>query len=887
MRGYRIGAVLAGIAIVPLIGAGWFATADVIEARNERAQIALAAESVEELIALSELRAELFDELMWRATTAFLTTIDVPIGLAASVTGIDIERELDDATQHVDELVERLGLGDSLVDLDEARAAGSDAIDIFGTLHGQLAAQVETRTQRLLDDALDDAEHLQGGAVDRSLTLLEGAATARGLVSQEFLAYFFVDLDDHLLLDDRNRAESIASLLTYGAQRRGEVALLAGTAELGSRVATQLDRLAASPEANEFDARIQRVVARSLGEDDASGGSLQGLLIDGAAMFETTRATSEAYFDVVVAAGDDARTAAREASSTAVANYRRAVTVLGVLVLVSLGVAFLATRAIAAPIRRLSDAARDIRDGRRLDTTLTDDGPTEVRAAAQALREAAQQLDLAEQQALALADGDLKHPSLGATAPGALGSSLQDAVRTLRGSLEEREHLRRRMAHEASHDGLTQLANRNASIQMLERGLARTRRSRARLAVLFIDLDDFKGVNDQRGHPAGDHVLRIVAERLVSTVRPGDHVGRLGGDEFLVIAEPVDGHEDARSLAETIHAAVCDSITVEGVAVAVGATIGVAVSGHEPTTASEILHDADLALYRAKRLGRGRIEVCDDELRSMMAELADLESATRTAIDDDEFELHFQPILDADTHDLVSFEALLRWDRPGNGPIPPGVFIPVAERSDLITDVDRWVVERLARQLRAWCDERRFDGVPVSINISGRHLASPYFVDSIVTPLADHGVPFDRVILEITEGALLDDLWGAAEKLEQLRSRGIRVAIDDFGTGFTSLAHLRNLPLDILKIDRSFIADEDATSLIQLIIDAGHLLGASVTAEGIETDDAAARLTGMGADDLQGFLFARPQSVDELREWDESGRRVEPGGPAPAMHATA
>jgi EAL domain-containing protein (putative c-di-GMP-specific phosphodiesterase class I) len=241
-----------------------------------------------------------------------------------------------------------------------------------------------------------------------------------------------------------------------------------------------------------------------------------------------------------------------------------------------------------------------------------------------------------------------------------------------------------------------------------------------------------------------------------------------------------------------------------------------------------------------------------------MANQADLEYAIREAIAEDQLELFYQPITRATDSSVIGLEALLRWNRPGLGLVPPDDFIPFAERSDLIIAIDRWVIRQVARQLALWAAMFDTAPVPVSINVSGRHLGFDEFTSNVLLPLEEFRIDPAWVVIEVTESSVLDDLGDAAAKLQILRSHGIRVAIDDFGTGYTSLAHLRTLPIDILKIDRSFTGDPDAESLVKLIIDTGHLLGARITAEGIETDAQARQLAALGADELQGYLFGRP-----------------------------
>lgn len=537
---------------------------------------------------------------------------------------------------------------------------------------------------------------------------------------------------------------------------------------------------------------------------------------------------------------------------------------IGLLVLTSILFAFGLASSIGRPLRRLEEGTRRLRDGAGW-SPLKPSGPTEIREAMLAINEAAAHIELAERQAQVLAEGRLDDEVLNERAPGALGQSLQEAVQTLASSLNDREEFRRRLSHEATHDGLTQLANRKASLAQLEKSLSRTTRAGTMLAVMFIDLDGFKEINDNYGHPVGDAVLWTLGKRLHKALRSGDHVGRLGGDEFLVIAEPVAGAPEARMLANRVAQAISEPMEIDAVTVSVTVSIGVAIAdGVNGLTATELLHDADLAVYRAKELGRSRIELCDEALHAELTRRSLIEDALRHALPRDELTMYFQPILDAETAELSSLEALIRWDRPGIGMTPPDVFIPIAERTELISQIDNWVIRHVLRQLQAWSSTPGLRNVPISINISGRHLAADSFVSDILDPILHAGIDPSRLILEITESALLDDLDSAAEKLQMLRDHSIKIAIDDFGTGYTSLGHLRSLPIDILKIDRTFINDESASSLVKLIIDTGHLIGASITSEGIETPEQAAHFTELGSDALQGYLFARPMPADAV-----------------------
>ncbi len=537
--------------------------------------------------------------------------------------------------------------------------------------------------------------------------------------------------------------------------------------------------------------------------------------------------------------------------------------------------AFLAWVVLGRPLAELSRAARALGAG------APTGGPVasatarlrtrDQRDMAAALTQIEQRLSLAERQACALAAGSPEDPALDERLPGRLGAALGDAARTLAETVTEGELLRAQMSHEATHDGLTQLPNRTACLGLLQRGLARAGRSGSELAVLFIDLDRFKGVNDHHGHAAGDRVLRTAAARLLEAVRAGDHVGRLGGDEFVIVAEPIDGEPEAVGLAERLLEVLERPIEVGHTSVTVGASIGVALSGSGTLAAGQLLGDADLAMYEAKALPDRGVVVCDAALRDRMTERFDQERELRDAVAGGQLELHYQPIVRARSGGLCSFEALVRWDRPGHGHVGPDRFLPFAQRSDLVVHLDRWVLDTAVSQLATWDRQGRHHDVPVAINVSSRYLSTTGFPGEVISTLARHGVDASRLVIEITEHAVLDDLEAVAVALAELRSHGVRTAIDDFGTGYTSLAHLRALPVDVLKIDRSFVSDPAAHTLVRLIVETGHLLGAAVVAEGIETGVDAARLTELGCDELQGFLFgrARPASC-----WDDTASSV-------------
>ena len=524
---------------------------------------------------------------------------------------------------------------------------------------------------------------------------------------------------------------------------------------------------------------------------------------------------------------------------------------------------------VGRPIARLANAAQRLSQG-QLDTTLDEVGPREVRMGARALNEATASLRIVESQAMVLAGARFNDGIMSVKAPGALGKSLQTAVDRLAASLSERDNFQRKLEHDAAHDHLTELPNRAAILRQIEAALSRADRASQTVGLLFLDVDEFKEINDTYGHHIGDLVLQTIAQRLRSAIRTGDLAGRLGGDEFVVVAEPVKDFEAALSLSHRILEEVSKPVTFEGTTFLPSVSIGVGISTPSSNlTADELLRDADSAVYRAKHHGKGRVEVCDENLRTALKERGVLEGAIRRAIDDDELRLVFHPTVDAERHEIVGVEALVRWDRPGVGVVGPDGFIPAAERTDLILDIDRWVLCAAMSQLSEWSTHRTLRSISVAVNISGRHLGSGTLLQDVEAAIEQRNIDPTKLIIEVTETALLEDLERAARELEVLAEIGVRIALDDFGTGFMSLAHLRQLPVDILKIDRSFVAQIESHSghsLVKLIIDTGHVLGVTITGEGVETEPQALILAGMGVDHLQGFYFCKPMAPSEVAE---------------------
>jgi diguanylate cyclase (GGDEF)-like protein/PAS domain S-box-containing protein len=447
-----------------------------------------------------------------------------------------------------------------------------------------------------------------------------------------------------------------------------------------------------------------------------------------------------------------------------------------------------------------------------------------------------------------------------------------------------------RLEHRVGRDPLTSLPNREVFTDELSRALDRRDRSSSDVGVLFIDIDSFRHLNDSIGHEGGDRLLTEVAGRLRDAVRVGDVVGRMGGDEFAIMLELLENDFEAVAVARRVLAAFGRPFEVGSGPLAVSASVGLAIAKDPEKTADRLIHEADIAMYRAKAIGRNHFAIFDTELRVEVDRRLSIERDLRHALARNEFEIHYQPVVSLADASVASCEALVRWTHSEWGPISPDEFIPLAEENGLIAPIGAWVLGTALRQLADW--RSRGSEIGVSVNISARQLGDESVSLMVAALLAETGVPADALCLEVTETAVLSDPVRAAARLADLRELGVRIAFDDFGTGYSSLRHLSQLPVDVIKLDRTFVSalsNQDGRrdrAVLIAVTTAARELGISVVAEGVEDTEQLAELRRAGCGYAQGYLFSEPRPAGHappdgasrvvLRGVDESRRAKRP-----------
>lgn len=877
-RGLGVSARLLGAIIVPVVVLGISLSTTVSESRRDAQRAALVSERTMVLRQLVELRSAVFRERL--ALEIFVPSRRPPPALLETTTfGSQITEDPGQLTERTDAALIALAPADrpfDLAALERARAtpvedslSGGAIQGAFDEVDEMLARKMTADLTMVRESAIDlaDVRLIRAGTrLERSIRLPEEAA-------------FLV--------------AALAEMWAVGPPERpavqSEVAMALATLESSARRLSDAESEATSEVTQAVERRLERPERLQGVIDSTTSGSLTdpdrppsepvdvGLgLLDGVDWLLGVD-------EIPIQAADAAAVASGQVSSDARTAERQAALLAAVAILGSIVAAVLFGRSIVRPVRRLTDHAERIGSG-NLDVDPHQQGPPEIVRATKAMNDVVENLVLLERKSQALARADFADKSLQEPLPGRLGAALRLSMAVLSESIEERESLQSRLEFAASHDSLTGIGNRASLTDVLEQMRDDAAGSSALVAVTFIDLDDFKGINDRHGHSLGDEVLKVIAARMVAVAPSDALVARLGGDEFVIAAPDVANIYEPVEVARQVITVVSEPVEIDGRTVAVSASAGVAVAGGgdggRPVDPSALLHMADLAVYTAKLDPNDNVAVYDDELDRRLIHQRSIESSMRSALQDGSGELRlvYQPIVSADGGGLHRAEALLRWNKPGIGDVLPDLFIPIAETSDLILQVDQWVIEAALRQLSEWSRDPQHRNLAVGVNVSGRSLLDRSFVGRVAAALSHSGVRPELFSVEVTETALVSDLEMAASQLAALRDLGVRVAIDDFGTGYTSVAHLRALPVDVLKIDRGFIQDlpeQGNRVLIEMITQLAHNLDLAVVAEGVERVEQVEALREIGCDRLQGYFFSPPLSPDGLTDW--VGRHV--GGP--------
>jgi diguanylate cyclase (GGDEF)-like protein len=858
-RGGRPGvaARILVLALVPVVGVGVALTLLVQSGRDRLASSSSVSAQIDQLRDMAELHRAMTTERLMTVGAINLDHLGIDSEFLATEFGVVPDEVITRAQATIAGCLDALAadgvfdaeqLADRLGDLRAAAAApGADARAIAG------------RFDTLIDEvgALIDHERLAGAVNEATVTRPLGASMSTlhaAIDAYRFGALQLSSVADVWFSTEATRQAAVVAVAKNTAQFDRAMRLVLAS---GDPAIAEWSRVLESPEVGAFD----RAVANALRGAAPESATLDSI-VDA---FSGVALRQDALGDLVDVTADAAEAEAGAAHDDAVATTQR-LTVIGIVVAaVTTALAIWAARSISRPLRHLIERTEQIRDGDLSPDERPLTGPYDLRLAAATVEQLVDNLRLLGAKSVALSRYDLDDPVLEEELPGALGDSLQQSTRVLRESIAAREELQQRLWHAAHHDSLTGIANRSAAIDALRTELARPGAASS-VVVLFIDLDGFKRVNDAHGHAVGDELLQTAANRMRAVVRPNDTVGRIGGDEFMVVLTSVARGEGALSTAERLLEAVRQPVEIGDARVCVGASIGVAFAapGERP---SDLLARADLAVYQAKQNGTS-IHVYDEALHREIQQRTTIERDLADALQrDGELELHFQPIVDAYTGEMRRAEALLRWNRPGHGLVGPDVFIPAAEASTLIVDVDRWVLRAALAQAAAWSSVAGREGLGISINISGRHLLADTFVPTVAEALRTSGVDPRRVTVELTESVLLDDLDRAAAHLAAVRDLGVSVHVDDFGTGYTSIAHLHALPIDGIKIDRRFVGALPGArelTLVRTLVELGLQLGLSVIAEGVETDEQQTIVQSLGCEAVQGYLVGRPCPAGEF-----------------------
>jgi diguanylate cyclase (GGDEF)-like protein len=848
-RGIGVRYVMLVVVAVPLVSFLVLAIGAVRSADREVSAAQRAKAAGEQLTASTDLEAAVAVEHYWAGATVVVRQFGLEPADLRGVLGVDVMEEWTKSQAVVDQLRPSADVGDLV-----SRARATLDVDGGGAYvqAEQLAGAAVDRVKMDLADA--------ALAVDQPAQMVSAAAALSGSIDLRSEVFDMVaNLFGARFPEKAHTAHPTEELIASRARYREVAATLARQSVDSAALADALGVIEQDPVTQAFLADTDQAIAE-VGLPPAVRDPTAELMLQATTFSNSLTVLDRFAGAVEITSADLAATGERMTSS---AEDTRLVVVLALAGVgcVTIAIAVVIGRWMVRSLDGISASATAMNDG-DLDQPAPVRGPTEVRVAAVALNGASANIRSAERQVLAMASGDLSDSPDVDDLPGRLGYSLNAAFDRLTESMKDTEQLRRDLHQEANHDGLTGLPNRSA----IMRGLAAAVEAAGpeeQVAVLFVDIDDFKSINDHHGHAVGDEVLKGIADRVRVAARSGDIVGRLGGDELVVIAHPVNGLPDALGLARRIRKAVSRPLPIAA-DITPSLSIGVATGSGPGTSPERLLHDADLAVYEAKAAGGNVIEICTNGLREASDHRQSIERTLARAIVDGGLDVAVQAVVGADDGVLMGVEALVRWPQEDGTVRAPIEFVAVAERSNLVVELDRWVIGETVRVLAGWKDDPRTASLTASVNLSARHASVMSFSDDILGTLERHGVEPGRLVVELTESALIANLDHVVEELRRLREHGVSVAVDDFGTGYTSLALLHQLPIDTLKLDRVLTANlgvERVRAVVQLVVDTAHLIGLSVTAEGVETAEQVDELRALGVDALQGFLLHRPSTV--------------------------
>jgi diguanylate cyclase (GGDEF)-like protein len=855
---------LAALICIPTAGLVGVSTATAVARRENAGQAAEVRRSADHLQILTRARFVLQREYVASAVLAAGREWGVDSATIGEILGFDPGERIDTAREEVDRLVAdldpRSDVGQALSGVGDLRRLVDASAIGFQDVIGQYGA-VETFLSGAVDDVIAELRAARAAmadmtGIDESVRELDATVAVHETTVTELSL-----LSDVLVSGVEGGDDTILRLA-------GELALHDQATQNLDAVATGAVRsmwhqIRADESAVRFDEAMDGLwrTAHEGGFGPVADNGTAHLAL--APTFADGLRTTELTLDLISVGANDLARKAEQAETLAQSTFARDLLTVALLVLVTAIAGLFTARSITRPLRRLAKQASAVSDGSLAVPQLHESGPTEVAVVTRAFNDVVANLRAVESQASALAAGKLDDPALDLRLKGSLAIAVQGSVTRLSRSLSERDELQRRLAHEATHDALTGLANRALFNDRIEHALARHARDGEDVAIVYCDLDGFKTINDSLGHDAGDKLLCIAAERLTSAVRQGDTIARLGGDEFAVLLEGPPGLvAEAVAVSDRILRALSDPVEVNGVPMVVTASVGVAAASQGAGSADELLRDADAAMYQAKRTGRDRLVVFEAGMMAEALARIEVERDMVGVVDRGELVVHYQPVVHLESGELRGFEALVRWQHPTRGLLLPASFIPVAEETGRIVEIGDWVLRTACETARTWQRPDGRDPISVAVNLSARQLDDGTFLDRVATILEETGVDPKLLVLELTESIIVARPEEVAVQLRALKELGVTIAIDDFGTGYSSLSYLRQFPVDVLKIDRSFIesiADgERGHALVRGLLDLARTLGIGALAEGIEQSVQLDSLVGEGCEFGQGFLFARP-----------------------------